>query len=200
MPRTRCRSGPRRARSCIIIRPAGLGVRIDSAVYHGYTIPPFYDSLVGKLIVHGKTRSECLMRLKRALDEFVVDGIETTLPLFRALAREARHHRRRLPHPLARGVPRARRARAVETSGEARIRVMGRARSAQRLVEPRVTAVARMRPTSAGTYGLGNEDRARHALFHPSIRTPGGIDHRQLRHAFPGRGARARRRPCRPAD
>jgi acetyl-CoA carboxylase biotin carboxylase subunit len=68
--------------------PGGLGVRVDSAVYHGYTIPPFYDSLVGKLIVHGKTRSECLMRLKRALDEFVIDGIETTLPLFRALARE----------------------------------------------------------------------------------------------------------------
>ena len=68
--------------------PGGLGVRVDSAVYHGYAIPPFYNSLVGKLIVHGKTRSECLMRLKRALDEFVVDGIETTLPLFRALARE----------------------------------------------------------------------------------------------------------------
>jgi acetyl-CoA carboxylase, biotin carboxylase subunit len=68
--------------------PGGLGVRVDSAVYHGYTIPPYYDSLVGKLIVHGKTRSECLMRLKRALDEFVVDGVETTLPLFRALARE----------------------------------------------------------------------------------------------------------------
>ena len=68
--------------------PGGLGVRVDSAVYHGYTIPPFYDSLVGKLIVHGKTRSECLMRLKRALDEFVIDGIETTIPLFRALAQE----------------------------------------------------------------------------------------------------------------
>jgi acetyl-CoA carboxylase, biotin carboxylase subunit len=68
--------------------PGGLGVRVDSAVYHGYAIPPFYDSLLGKLIVHGKTRSECLMRLRRALDEFVVDGIETTLPLFRALARE----------------------------------------------------------------------------------------------------------------
>src|SRR5215471_751198 len=54
--------------------PGGLGVRIDSAAYHGYTIPPFYDSLVGKLIVHGKTRGECLMRLKRALDEFVIDG------------------------------------------------------------------------------------------------------------------------------
>jgi acetyl-CoA carboxylase, biotin carboxylase subunit len=68
--------------------PGGLGVRVDSAVYHGYVIPPYYDSLVGKLIVHGKTRSECLMRLKRALDEFIVDGVETTLPLFRALARE----------------------------------------------------------------------------------------------------------------
>jgi acetyl-CoA carboxylase biotin carboxylase subunit len=68
--------------------PGGLGVRVDSAVYQGYTIPPYYDSLVGKLIVHGKTRGECLMRLKRALDEFVVDGIETTLPLFRALVRE----------------------------------------------------------------------------------------------------------------
>jgi acetyl-CoA carboxylase biotin carboxylase subunit len=68
--------------------PGGLGVRVDSAVYHGYSIPPYYDSLLGKLIVHGKTRGECLMRLKRALDEFVVDGIETTLPLFRALVRE----------------------------------------------------------------------------------------------------------------
>ncbi len=68
--------------------PGGLGVRIDSAVYEGYTIPPYYNSLVGKLIVHGKTRTECLMRLSRALDEVVVDGIETTLPLFRALVRE----------------------------------------------------------------------------------------------------------------
>jgi acetyl-CoA carboxylase, biotin carboxylase subunit len=68
--------------------PGGLGVRIDSAVYEGYSIPPYYDSLVGKLIVHGKTRTECLMRLRRALDEVVVDGIETTLPLFRALVRE----------------------------------------------------------------------------------------------------------------
>ncbi len=63
-------------------------MRIDSAVYQGYVIPPYYDSLVGKLIVHGKTRAECLMRLRRALDEMVVDGIETTLPLFRALVRE----------------------------------------------------------------------------------------------------------------
>jgi acetyl-CoA carboxylase biotin carboxylase subunit len=68
--------------------PGGLGVRIDSAVYQGYVIPPYYDSLVGKLIVQGKTRGECLMRLRRALDEMVVDGVETTLPLFRALVRE----------------------------------------------------------------------------------------------------------------
>src|SRR5437899_3783398 len=68
--------------------PGGLGVRIDSAVYQGYVIPPYYDSLVGKLIVHGQTRGECLKRLRRALDEMVVEGIETTLALFRALVRE----------------------------------------------------------------------------------------------------------------
>ncbi len=67
--------------------PGGLGVRIDSAIYQGYSIPPFYDSLIGKLIVYGKTRNECLSRLRRALDEYVVDGIETTLPLFRELVR-----------------------------------------------------------------------------------------------------------------
>ena len=69
--------------------PGGLGVRVDSAVYQGYLIPPNYDSLVGKLVVHGRTRPEALMRLRRALDEFVVDGIETTLPLFRVLVRNA---------------------------------------------------------------------------------------------------------------
>ena len=65
--------------------PGGLGVRVDSAVYQGYSIPPYYDSLIGKLIVHGKTRNECLMRLRRSLSEFVIDGIETTIPLFRHL-------------------------------------------------------------------------------------------------------------------
>ena len=69
--------------------PGGLGVRVDSAVYQGYTIPSNYDSLVGKLIVHGRTRTEALMRLRRALDEFIVDGIDTTLPLFRTLVRNA---------------------------------------------------------------------------------------------------------------
>jgi acetyl-CoA carboxylase, biotin carboxylase subunit len=69
--------------------PGGLGVRVDSAVYQGYKIPPYYDSLVGKLIVHGRSRTECLMRLRRAIDEFVVDGIDTTLPLFRTLVRNA---------------------------------------------------------------------------------------------------------------
>tara|TARA_R110002020_G_scaffold15143_49_gene54010 strand:- start:8144 stop:9487 length:1344 start_codon:yes stop_codon:yes gene_type:complete len=65
--------------------PGGLGVRVDSGVYQGYVIPPYYDSLIGKLIVHGRNRVECLMRLRRCLDEFVVDGISTTIPLFRAL-------------------------------------------------------------------------------------------------------------------
>jgi len=68
--------------------PGGLGVRVDSAVYAGYTIPPYYDSLIGKLIVHGKNRNECLMRLRRALGEFVIDGIETTIPLFNKLVVE----------------------------------------------------------------------------------------------------------------
>jgi acetyl-CoA carboxylase biotin carboxylase subunit len=62
--------------------PGGLGVRVDSGVYQGYRIPPYYDSLIGKLIVHGKNRNEALMRLKRCLSEFVIDGIETTIPLF----------------------------------------------------------------------------------------------------------------------
>jgi acetyl-CoA carboxylase biotin carboxylase subunit len=61
--------------------PGGLAVRVDSAVYAGYKIPPFYDSMIGKLIVHGRNRNECLMRLRRALKEFVIDGVETTIPL-----------------------------------------------------------------------------------------------------------------------
>ena len=65
--------------------PGGLGIRVDSGAYSGYKIPPYYDSLIGKLIVHGRNRVECMMRLRRALDEFVVDGINTTLPLFRDL-------------------------------------------------------------------------------------------------------------------
>jgi acetyl-CoA carboxylase biotin carboxylase subunit len=68
--------------------PGGLGVRVDSAVYQGYSVPPYYDSLIGKLIVHGRDRVECMMRLKRALDEFVVDGVRTTIPLFQDLVRE----------------------------------------------------------------------------------------------------------------
>ena len=68
--------------------PGGLGVRVDFGAYAGYTIPPYYDSLIGKLIVHARTRNECLMRLKRALGEFVVDGIDTTIPLFKALIAE----------------------------------------------------------------------------------------------------------------
>jgi acetyl-CoA carboxylase, biotin carboxylase subunit len=68
--------------------PGGLGVRFDSAIYAGYRIPPYYDSLAGKLIVHARNRNECLLRLRRALDELVVGGIETTIPLFQKLVRE----------------------------------------------------------------------------------------------------------------
>jgi acetyl-CoA carboxylase biotin carboxylase subunit len=69
--------------------PGGVGVRVDSAAYQGYAIPPNYDSLIGKLIVHGRNRNEALMRLKRAIDEFIVDGVDTTLPLFRTLVRNS---------------------------------------------------------------------------------------------------------------
>ncbi|MHA1547540.1 MAG: acetyl-CoA carboxylase biotin carboxylase subunit [Alphaproteobacteria bacterium] len=62
--------------------PGGLDVRVDSAAYQGYRVPPYYDSLIGKLIVRGRDRKECLMRLRRALDEYVIDGIKTTIPLF----------------------------------------------------------------------------------------------------------------------
>ena len=68
--------------------PGGLGVRMDSALYDGYRIPPYYDSLIGKLIVHGRDRDEALARLSRALGELIVDGVDTTVPLFRGLLEE----------------------------------------------------------------------------------------------------------------
>ncbi|MFB9222493.1 acetyl-CoA carboxylase biotin carboxylase subunit [Paracoccus cavernae] len=68
--------------------PGGLGVRVDSAIYDGYKIPPYYDSLIGKLIVHGRDREEALARLSRALGELIIDGVDTTTPLFTALMQE----------------------------------------------------------------------------------------------------------------
>jgi len=68
--------------------PGGLGVRVDSGLYSGYTVPPHYDSMVAKLIVHGTNRNECLMRLRRALSEYVIDGIETSIPLHQQLMSE----------------------------------------------------------------------------------------------------------------
>ncbi len=68
--------------------PGGLGVRVESALYAGYTIPPMYDSLIAKVVVHGTTRTECLMRLRRALEEYVIDGVETTIPLHQRLINE----------------------------------------------------------------------------------------------------------------
>lgn len=68
--------------------PGGLGIRVDSALYSGYTVPSNYDSMIGKLIVHGSNRNECLMRLRRALDEYVIDGLKTSIPLHQRLMRE----------------------------------------------------------------------------------------------------------------
>jgi acetyl-CoA carboxylase biotin carboxylase subunit len=68
--------------------PGGLGVRLDSAIFAGYSIPPYYDSLIGKLIVHGRDREECIARLKRSLGEMVVGGVDTTIPLFQKLLQE----------------------------------------------------------------------------------------------------------------
>ncbi len=65
--------------------PGGLGVRVDSALYSGFQVPPYYDSLIAKLIVHGSTRKACLMRLRRALEEYVIGGVQTTIPLHLAL-------------------------------------------------------------------------------------------------------------------
>ena len=65
--------------------PGGLGIRVDSGLYAGYAVPPYYDSMIAKLIVHGATRNECMMRLRRALEEFVITGVRTTIPLHRAL-------------------------------------------------------------------------------------------------------------------
>jgi acetyl-CoA carboxylase, biotin carboxylase subunit len=71
-------------------QPAGFGVRVDSHAYTGYTIPPFYDSLLAKLIVHGRTRDEAIDRMAGALDEFVIGGIHTTIPFHRKVMRDPR--------------------------------------------------------------------------------------------------------------
>ena len=68
--------------------PGGLGVRVDSGLYAGYVMPPYYDSMVAKLIVSGATRNECLMRLRRSLEEFVIGGIDTTIPLQQRIIRQ----------------------------------------------------------------------------------------------------------------
>jgi acetyl-CoA carboxylase biotin carboxylase subunit len=73
--------------------PGGFGVRVDSALYHGYQVPPFYDSLVAKLVVHGASREECLMRLRRALDEYAIGGIETTIPLHQRIVADPEFRR-----------------------------------------------------------------------------------------------------------
>ncbi|HYM72986.1 MAG TPA: acetyl-CoA carboxylase biotin carboxylase subunit [Stellaceae bacterium] len=73
--------------------PGGPGIRVDSGLYQGYTVPPYYDSLIAKLIVYGGDREECLMRLRRALEEYVIGGIETTIPLHQRLGDNAEFRR-----------------------------------------------------------------------------------------------------------
>ena len=68
--------------------PGGFGVRVDSALYSGYSVLPYYDSLISKLIVHGTSRNECLLRLERALDEYVIGGIESTIPIQKEIIKE----------------------------------------------------------------------------------------------------------------
>jgi acetyl-CoA carboxylase biotin carboxylase subunit len=70
--------------------PGGLGIRVDSQLYSGYRVPPYYDSLVSKLIAHGANRNECLMRMRRALDEYVIGGISTTIPLHQKIIAQKR--------------------------------------------------------------------------------------------------------------
>jgi acetyl-CoA carboxylase biotin carboxylase subunit len=70
------------------VAPGGMHVRVDSGLYTGYKVPPYYDSMIGKLIVYGTTRERCIMRLRRALEEFVIEGMKTTIPLHQALVRD----------------------------------------------------------------------------------------------------------------
>ena len=70
------------------VAPGGMHVRVDSGLYAGYKVPPYYDSMIGKLIVYGMTRDGCIMRLRRALEEFVVEGMKTTIPLHQKLVRD----------------------------------------------------------------------------------------------------------------
>jgi acetyl-CoA carboxylase biotin carboxylase subunit len=70
------------------VAPGGMHVRVDSGLYTGYRVPPYYDSMIAKLIVYGTTRERCIMRLRRALEEFVVEGMKTTIPLHQKLVRD----------------------------------------------------------------------------------------------------------------
>jgi acetyl-CoA carboxylase biotin carboxylase subunit len=75
------------------VAPGGMHVRVDSGLYAGYRVPPYYDSMIAKLIVYGSTRERCIMRLRRALEEFVVDGLKTTIPLHQKLIEDPEFQR-----------------------------------------------------------------------------------------------------------
>ena len=102
------------------VAPGGMHVRVDSGLYTGYRVPPYYDSMIGKLIVYGSTRERCIMRLKRALEEFVVEGMKTTIPLHQKLVRDPEFLVRRLHDQMAGKMARApaRRLAAVDMKSQ----------------------------------------------------------------------------------
>ena len=163
--------------------PGGLGVRIDSAVYHGYAIPPFYDSLVGKLIVHGKTRSECLMRLRRALDEFVDrrhrdDAARCSAPWCRRRRSSTAittSTGSRNSSPAARSINRAC-SGPVLAEGNA---LQQSSRSSRNVCDVRFHRVGDQPPHQRRHVGLRHEDRVRHPRLGVEHDPRGGIDDRQ---------------------
>ena len=94
------------------VAPGGMHVRVDSGLYAGYKVPPYYDSMIGKLIVYGTTRERCIMRLKRALEEYVVEGMKTTVPLHQRIIR-TEAFKRRLYDQVARTLARSKPCRRV---------------------------------------------------------------------------------------
>ena len=106
-PRTPTRSCRRRAASRPTTPPGGPGIRVDSHVYANYFVPPYYDSLIGKVIAYGDTREQAIARMRIALSEMVIEGIKTNIPLHQELLQRRALHARRHEHPLPRGEARA---------------------------------------------------------------------------------------------
>jgi acetyl-CoA carboxylase biotin carboxylase subunit len=102
MPRIPFKFTPSPGQDRQLAPPGGPGIRVDSHVYSGYTVPPHYDSMIGKLIAYGDTREQAIRRMRIALSEMVVDGIKTNIPLHQDLMLDAALHQGRHQHPLPR--------------------------------------------------------------------------------------------------